>query len=155
MGRKVCAKCGAKWKKSWEQCAVCGSRGAKAMAPGSRARGRSKGRSALPALGLLVAGALLLGFSALMLVRGGEKELTLKDIPDTHDQGGLPYPEVPRISPAQARARWQAGAIVVDVRDGAQYAQAHIPGALSIPLAELESRYRELPREAEIITYCT
>ncbi len=156
MGAKVCAKCGAKWKKSWDVCAVCGSRRAKTAAVGARARRGSRGKSAWPALGLLAAGALLIGVSVFILGRGGEKAVTLQDIPDAHDQGGLPYPEVPRISPAEAWDRFQAGsAVFVDVRDGAQYAQAHIPGALSIPLAELENRYRELPQTAEIITYCT
>jgi 3-mercaptopyruvate sulfurtransferase SseA len=68
----------------------------------------------------------------------------------------IPYPEVPRISVADARDRWESGdAIIVDVRSPADYEQAHVPGALNIPVAEIETRYTELPRGVEIITYCT
>jgi len=45
--------------------------------------------------------------------------------------------------------------VIVDVRSAADYAAAHAHGALSIPLAEIEQRSKELPRESFIITYCT
>jgi rhodanese-related sulfurtransferase len=44
--------------------------------------------------------------------------------------------------------------LVVDVRPQAEYRAAHIPGAVSIPLPELEQRLRELPRNREIVAYC-
>lgn len=69
---------------------------------------------------------------------------------------GLPFPDVPRISVADARAAAEAGnAIIVDVRSRGQYAASHIPGALLIPLDEFETRYSELPQNAQILTYCT
>ncbi|HEY8885461.1 MAG TPA: rhodanese-like domain-containing protein, partial [Chloroflexota bacterium] len=34
------------------------------------------------------------------------------------------------------------------------YAAAHVSGAVSIPLPELERRLRELPRDREIVAYC-
>lgn len=43
---------------------------------------------------------------------------------------------------------------VVDVRPAAEYAAGHIPGSISIPLAELADRLAELPPEAEIVAYC-
>jgi 3-mercaptopyruvate sulfurtransferase SseA len=68
----------------------------------------------------------------------------------------IPYPEVPRVSVTDARDRWESGdAVIVDVRSPADFEQAHIPGALNIPVAEIETRYTELPRGVEIITYCT
>jgi 3-mercaptopyruvate sulfurtransferase SseA len=68
----------------------------------------------------------------------------------------VPYPEVPRIAVTDARDRWESGdAVVVDVRSRTEYEQAHVPGALHIPLAEIETRFNELPRGVEIITYCT
>jgi 3-mercaptopyruvate sulfurtransferase SseA len=68
----------------------------------------------------------------------------------------IPYPEVPRISVADARDRWESGdAVIVDVRSPAEYEQAHVPGTLNIPVAEIGTRYTELPRGVEIITYCT
>jgi rhodanese-related sulfurtransferase len=44
--------------------------------------------------------------------------------------------------------------VVVDVRPAEEYAAAHVSGAVSIPLPELERRLRELPRDREIVAYC-
>lgn len=43
---------------------------------------------------------------------------------------------------------------VIDVRPVEEYAAAHIPGAVSIPLDELHQRLQELPAEQEIVAYC-
>lgn len=44
--------------------------------------------------------------------------------------------------------------VVVDVRPAEEYAAGHIPGALSLPIAELEARLKELPRRREVVAYC-
>lgn len=44
--------------------------------------------------------------------------------------------------------------IVIDVRPAAEYAAAHLPFARSLPLAEIEQRLAELPRDREIVAYC-
>jgi rhodanese-related sulfurtransferase/DNA-binding transcriptional ArsR family regulator len=44
--------------------------------------------------------------------------------------------------------------IVLDVRPGDEYAAGHIPGAVSLPIAELEQHLSELSRNREIVTYC-
>ena len=43
---------------------------------------------------------------------------------------------------------------VLDVRPSEEYASGHVPGALNVPLKELEERLKELPREQEIVAYC-
>ena len=43
---------------------------------------------------------------------------------------------------------------VVDVRPVEEYRAGHIPGAISVPLKELESRLAELPKRQEIVAYC-
>ncbi len=43
---------------------------------------------------------------------------------------------------------------VLDVRPPEEYRAGHIPGALSIPVAELKARLKELPRGREIVAYC-
>ena len=43
---------------------------------------------------------------------------------------------------------------VLDVRPSAEYRAGHIPEALSIPVAELERRLGEIPREDEVVAYC-
>jgi ArsR family transcriptional regulator len=45
-------------------------------------------------------------------------------------------------------------ALVIDVRPAEEFAAGHIPGAVSIPLADLRTRLPELPRDAEIVAYC-
>jgi rhodanese-related sulfurtransferase len=44
--------------------------------------------------------------------------------------------------------------VVLDVRPAAEYAAGHLPGAVSIPLAELRRRLAELPADREIVAYC-
>jgi rhodanese-related sulfurtransferase len=44
--------------------------------------------------------------------------------------------------------------LVLDVRPREEYAAGHIPGAVSIPLGELESRLASLAPDAEIVAYC-
>jgi rhodanese-related sulfurtransferase len=44
--------------------------------------------------------------------------------------------------------------VVLDVRPAAEYAAGHLPGALSIPVAELRRRLAELPADREIVAYC-
>ncbi|GGN64747.1 MULTISPECIES: sulfurtransferase TusA family protein [Oceanobacillus] len=44
--------------------------------------------------------------------------------------------------------------LILDVREGAEYAFGHIGGAKSIPLGELESRMKELDKDEEIYVVC-
>ena len=43
---------------------------------------------------------------------------------------------------------------VLDVRPPEEFAAGHVPGAVNIPVHELEKRFRELPKRKEIIAYC-
>jgi rhodanese-related sulfurtransferase/biotin operon repressor len=43
---------------------------------------------------------------------------------------------------------------VVDVRPAEEYAAGHIPGAINIPLPELQKRLGDLPKRKEIVAYC-
>ncbi|HIJ58089.1 MAG TPA: metalloregulator ArsR/SmtB family transcription factor [Deltaproteobacteria bacterium] len=43
---------------------------------------------------------------------------------------------------------------VLDVRPSEEYKAGHIPGAISIPLKELELRLSKLPQNQEIVAYC-
>jgi 3-mercaptopyruvate sulfurtransferase SseA len=80
--------------------------------------------------------------------------------PDSTLAGGVPQTEadVPRVSVEDTIAALQSGeAIVVDVRSTQAYQASHIPGALSIPLFDIESNPSgvNLDKEQWIITYCT
>ncbi|WP_437298920.1 ArsR/SmtB family transcription factor [Sorangium sp. So ce426] len=43
---------------------------------------------------------------------------------------------------------------VLDVRPREEYRAGHIPGAISIPVGELEARLKELPGDREVVAYC-
>jgi rhodanese-related sulfurtransferase len=43
---------------------------------------------------------------------------------------------------------------VLDVRPPEEYRAGHIPGALSVPVDELDRRLADLPRDREIVVYC-
>jgi ArsR family transcriptional regulator len=67
-----------------------------------------------------------------------------------------PREDLEAISGDELLARLRSGEplVVVDVRPSEEYQAAHVAGAISIPLAELEQRLRELPREREVVAYC-
>jgi rhodanese-related sulfurtransferase/DNA-binding transcriptional ArsR family regulator len=43
---------------------------------------------------------------------------------------------------------------VLDTRPANEYAAGHIPGAISVPVDELQKRLRELPKSREYVAYC-
>ncbi|MBI2000590.1 MAG: MBL fold metallo-hydrolase [candidate division NC10 bacterium] len=45
-------------------------------------------------------------------------------------------------------------AVVLDVREPEEYAHGHVPGAISLPQADLASRLDEVPRDRPVITLC-
>lgn len=76
----------------------------------------------------------------------------------TPDNVPLSEAQVERIPVEVALTALQSGAaVIVDVRSAEAYAQSHIKGAISIPLAEIENNPTGLKLEKEqwIITYCT
>jgi rhodanese-related sulfurtransferase/DNA-binding transcriptional ArsR family regulator len=51
--------------------------------------------------------------------------------------------------------RAQSGDLVIlDVRPEVEFAASHLPGALSIPVEQLEDRLDELPADTEVVAYC-
>jgi len=63
--------------------------------------------------------------------------------------------ELEPVSPEDLLARLRNGLVtVIDVRPEDEFASGHLPGARNIPLAELEQRLAELPRDQEIVAYC-
>jgi rhodanese-related sulfurtransferase len=51
--------------------------------------------------------------------------------------------------------RVRAGEVtVIDVRPREEYVAGHIPGAISVPLADLPKRVAELRRRRDVVAYC-
>ena len=44
--------------------------------------------------------------------------------------------------------------VVIDVRPRDEYESAHLPFAISLPLEELKSKLKQLPKDKEIVAYC-
>lgn len=65
--------------------------------------------------------------------------------------------EVPRITPQELKRQLDSSQeiLVVDSRSLAEFQQRHIAGAVSVPYAEVQARLGELPRDQEIVLYCT
>jgi len=64
--------------------------------------------------------------------------------------------DVPRIKAQDLKTLFDAREMaVVDVRDRSAYDAAHIPGTISAPWAEFMRQMPALPRDTQIVTYCT
>jgi rhodanese-related sulfurtransferase len=59
------------------------------------------------------------------------------------------------VSPEDLKERLERREVILlDVRPALEYHAAHIAGARSIPIGELHSRLRELPKSRRIVAYC-
>ncbi|KAA3655681.1 MAG: zinc-ribbon domain-containing protein [Chloroflexi bacterium] len=160
MAANFCSNCGNSVMVNDQFCRHCGdplSETAKQF-PHSQPFQQPKRQGASPLLIIgLIAGAVLI-FAAFWLSQPNSAEAPsrLESNPVSQENAGLPYPEVARIDLDEAKRRFDAGtAVFVDTRDLDEYEAAHIPGAVHMTLADIETRHRELVDSPEIITYCT
>jgi len=65
---------------------------------------------------------------------------------------GVPNERVSRASLSPSAL--QNGIVLLDVRPRLEYESGHIPGALTIPIAELGDRLGELPSGKKVVVYC-
>ena len=61
--------------------------------------------------------------------------------------------QTPQITIEEYAAEREAG-VTIDVRERAEYAQAHVPGAVLVPMGELASRLGEIDRAARVHVIC-
>jgi hypothetical protein len=177
MANRFCTQCGAELREGSKFCPSCGaavpdgeanrrSRETKAKGGGrSRRRRTPPQRRALsasepvwknPLLWIGAGLALVLGLALLYLLNPGLSETNPAQVADGGSGSGIPSLEVPRVSLADAKARFDAGtALFVDVRSQVEYVASHIPDAVMLPVGDLDVQMGSLPRNAEIITYCT
>lgn len=116
-------------------------------------RRRSPNRRNQPLILIGVGLLLMIGAAVFLIVNpfGGENAAD-----QTPSQSDIPFPEVERVELEAAMEAFRTGqAVFVDTRDQQSYLQGFIPGALNIPVNEIESRMGELDPQDWIITYCT
>jgi len=68
----------------------------------------------------------------------------------------IPFPDVPRITLKETQTLLEEGkALLIDVRGSEAYDQQHATGAILFTEADIETRLNELPRDKQLILYCT
>ena len=95
-------------------------------------------------LGLL----LIIGLSASALANPN-------DYPEFANQRVAADIRVTFISPGEVKHGMDTGAAqtLIDVRKKDGYNQAHLPGAVSLPLRQLADRLSEVPRNIDVVLY--
>jgi rhodanese-related sulfurtransferase/DNA-binding HxlR family transcriptional regulator len=102
-------------------------------------------------------------YYALASDRVGELWAALRDVAAEHVAGidrlataylGDHDGAVPMTREELARRVRRRDVLVIDVRPEAEYDAGHIPGARSIPPAEVRKRLRELPKDVQVVAYC-
>ena len=64
-------------------------------------------------------------------------------------------PDVTMVRPEYAKRLIDAGeAVPVDMRKPAEFRAGHLPGAISVPITELDRRFTEIPRTSRVVLYC-
>ena len=59
------------------------------------------------------------------------------------------------IQGAEARKLVAAGARLIDVRSAEEFGRGHLPGAVNIPVQEIDRRLGEVgPTEGDVVVYC-
>ena len=44
--------------------------------------------------------------------------------------------------------------VLIDLRPRSEFQKSHLPGARSVPMQELEKRFREIPQSGRVVLYC-
>jgi rhodanese-related sulfurtransferase/DNA-binding HxlR family transcriptional regulator len=102
-------------------------------------------------------------YYALASDRVGELWAALRDVAAEHVAGidrlataylGDHDGAVPMTREELSRRLRRRDVLVIDVRPAAEYDAGHIPGARSLPPAEVRKRLRELPKNVDVVAYC-
>ena len=110
---------------------------------------KQKEKSIVPLILIIIGGTLI--FGAILAVVFRSKAIQEAA---TSSSSSAVNSEITRIQPDEAKIAFDAGeAVFIDVRAEESYLESHIPGALSIPLAELPSRLDELDQQSWFILY--
>ena len=80
----------------------------------------------------------------------------LRAVASPADAGHAGASAVPVVRPDYVKALLDAREplVLVDFRKPIEYRAGHLPGAISVPITELDRRYREIPEAPRIVLYC-
>jgi 3-mercaptopyruvate sulfurtransferase SseA len=107
----------------------------------------------LPVILIIIGGVLVIGVLIWQVSRSSQ---AVGPVADNASGQNMPEPGIQRVTLQNAKTAFDSkSALFLDVRDPDSYKADHIPGAVNIPLGELENRMNELDKNRWIITYCT
>lgn len=66
--------------------------------------------------------------------------------------GAVPTTTAPELQ--ERLAKNSRGLYLLDVREPVEFHRGHIPGAKLIPLRQLDSRLKEIPKDREVVCIC-
>ncbi|WP_026143071.1 MULTISPECIES: metalloregulator ArsR/SmtB family transcription factor [unclassified Thioalkalivibrio] len=89
-----------------------------------------------------------------VMLRGLAEERLLELQAATRELAEGPGELAPMAGPELLEQARRGEVIVLDVRPGMEYANAHLPYARSIPVHELRDRLGELPADRPVVAYC-
>ncbi len=98
-----------------------------------------------------------MGYENLFLYAEGMPVWEEFEYPSVKGPGYEAKVETVKIMPQDLNALITSGAddfVIVDVRDGSEYDEGHIPGAINIPVAAFASGSGVLDKKKRIIVYC-
>jgi rhodanese-related sulfurtransferase/TusA-related sulfurtransferase len=78
----------------------------------------------------------------------------LRKASEAEQKSETTHPHVTSLDELKKKIEGNEKITVLDVREQAEYAFGHIPGAVHIPLGELEERFEELNKEDDIHVIC-
>ena len=121
-------------------------------------------------LGVLIGGLYGLAAAGLSLVFGVMKVLNVAHgelimlggygawdgagLPIAHEAGRSATARTPQVSARAAESLLEGGAVLLDVREPGEYEAGHVPGAVSIPQADLATRLQAVPRDKDVLVVC-
>ena len=73
---------------------------------------------------------------------------------ETSGSAGVPAVDVQEAARRLEQMPGARAPLLVDVREANEFATVRIPGAMLLPLSELQTRYAELPRDRPLLLHC-
>ena len=112
-------------------------------------------RQSLVSILIMVLGAVIILGSYFWFQRAAQQE-EVETAEVVEGVGEIPYPDIERVSVADAKAAFDLGtAVFIDVRDEYSFQQGHIPNARSIPVDTILEDSGQLDPSQWYILYCT